>query len=145
MSQSHHLGSVSLALGLWLLAAGALAQTPAPKGPKEMSGPCMADVQKLCADVPGGHGEVMHCLMEHEANLSPACKEKMAAAKGKMEEHASKMKAACSEDASKLCPGMEGGTGLMKCLHQHDAELSKTCHDQMHAGPGMHPPAGEGH
>jgi len=135
--------ALALAFGVWLVAGFASAQTPAPKGGE---GPCMADAQRLCPDVHAGHGEIMKCLHEHDSELSPGCKEKMTEAKAKMQEHASKLKAACGDDAQKLCPGMEGGAGLMKCLHQHDAQLSKTCHDQMHATPGsMHPPASGGH
>jgi hypothetical protein len=133
--------ALALALGLWLVAGWASAQTQGPKGGE---GPCMGDVQRLCANEHGGHGEVMKCLHEHESELSPGCKEKMTQAKAKMQEHKSKLKAACGDDAQRLCPGMEGGPVLMKCLHQHDAELSKTCHETMHAG-AMHPPASSGH
>ena len=40
--------------------------------------PCMADMEKFCKDVKGGHGEKMKCIREHKADLSAACKEKMA-------------------------------------------------------------------
>ena len=36
--------------------------------------PCMADVQKLCTDIPAGRGRVAECLTQHKAQLSEGCK-----------------------------------------------------------------------
>ena len=49
-------------------------------------GPCAVDVKKLCASVEKGEGRVIQCLKEHEAELSPACKEKRAEKKGNRKE-----------------------------------------------------------
>jgi hypothetical protein len=39
---------------------------------------------------------------------------------------------ACSDDASRLCAGVELGRGnLGRCLHDHAAELSATCRDAL--------------
>lgn len=35
---------------------------------------CKPDVEKFCQDVTPGHGRVMVCLRQHEAELSDACK-----------------------------------------------------------------------
>jgi len=35
---------------------------------------CQPDVARFCSDVKPGHGRVMVCLQEHEAELSDACK-----------------------------------------------------------------------
>lgn len=37
-------------------------------------GVCSADIQKFCDDVEHGKGKIRHCLTEHGADLSPACK-----------------------------------------------------------------------
>jgi len=37
-------------------------------------GVCSADIQKFCDDVEHGKGKIRHCLAEHSADLSPACK-----------------------------------------------------------------------
>jgi len=38
---------------------------------------CKEDADKFCKDVPRGHGARIQCLKDHEADLSPTCKEKM--------------------------------------------------------------------
>lgn len=35
---------------------------------------CMADVQKLCADVQMGGGRIFQCLREHQDQVSEGCK-----------------------------------------------------------------------
>lgn len=42
-------------------------------------GACKADIQKFCASVPHEKGQVRSCLTEHSADLSDACKQRMAA------------------------------------------------------------------
>jgi hypothetical protein len=44
---------------------------------KGMREACHADVEKLCADKRGGKGNMMSCLNENRAKLSPACAEKL--------------------------------------------------------------------
>jgi hypothetical protein len=95
------------------------------------TGPCAADAQKLCAEVTPGGGAVMKCLKAHEADLSKECKEKVAAAKDAMHKKAESLHKACGGDAEKLCPGLEAGTGLVKCLYEHEQDISQPCRDQM--------------
>lgn len=38
---------------------------------------CQPDVEKLCKDVKPGEGNIIKCLKQNEAKLSPACKEAM--------------------------------------------------------------------
>lgn len=100
------------------------------------SGPCAADAKKLCPDAAPGHGAVMKCLQEHQADLSAECKEKIAAVKDTMRKRAESLHAACGGDAERLCPGLEAGTGLVKCLYAHEADVGQACRDQMRArGP----------
>jgi hypothetical protein len=64
-------------------AAGAAPAAPAlvlrPMRPIEVLGvmrsACGADVRTLCAGVPVGGGRVISCLVEHSAQLSPACQQ----------------------------------------------------------------------
>jgi hypothetical protein len=37
-------------------------------------GPCVADAQRFCSDVPYGNGRRVDCLARHEKDLAPACK-----------------------------------------------------------------------
>jgi hypothetical protein len=46
---------------------------------KDVMDDCAADAEKFCKDVPKGKGRVVRCLKEHEGQLSPACKETLAA------------------------------------------------------------------
>lgn len=50
---------------------------------KEFADACKADTQKDCKDVKPGGGRILQCLKQHEASLSPSCKEKMSQSKGK--------------------------------------------------------------
>lgn len=90
------------------------------------SGPCKADAEKLCKDVKPGDGRIKRCLKEHEADLSPECKEKGEELKKRLAEK-KEFEAACKEDTDKLCKGAEPGRGLKKCLREHKDELSETC------------------
>lgn len=49
-------------------------------------GACKADIQKFCAGVEHEKGKMHECLTQHSADLSDACKQRMAA-------HASKANA----------------------------------------------------
>ena len=69
--------------------------SPAPATPPQSAGPgggpaagggpvraaCMADVKKLCAEVPPGHGRVLSCLREHKDEVSAACKQALSKAR----------------------------------------------------------------
>ena len=48
----------------------------------------MADVGKFCLDIKGGRGEIMKCLNDHQAELSQACKDRLAEIKEKRIEKA---------------------------------------------------------
>ena len=90
--------------------------------------PCAEDAAKLCQGMqPGGRG-VAKCLKEHSSELSPACKKNIAKAKRK----ARKFKKAYKDDAKKLCRDEKRGGGrIVKCLAQHQDELSPACKEMM--------------
>ncbi|MBU2573744.1 MAG: cysteine rich repeat-containing protein [Elusimicrobia bacterium] len=46
-------------------------------------GPCAEDTAKFCKDVKPGEGRITACLKEHEKELSQACLDRKAQAKGK--------------------------------------------------------------
>ncbi|HTO68443.1 MAG TPA: cysteine rich repeat-containing protein [Myxococcota bacterium] len=115
---------------LCLVLAAPLARAEQPP-PGTATGPCAADAKRLCADADPGHGAIMRCLQQHEADLSTACKERIAAVRDKMHEHAAALHAACGSDAERLCPGLEAGTGLVKCLYDHEQDITQPCRDAM--------------
>lgn len=44
---------------------------------KDFAAACKGDIQKNCSDVKRGGGRIIQCLKQHEAELSPDCKDKM--------------------------------------------------------------------
>jgi hypothetical protein len=120
------------ALAALLVACLAIASTARADSAKgDPTGPCAADAKRLCADAEPGHGEIMKCLQSHQADLSKECQDKIAAVKDKMRERAASLHAACGGDAERLCPGLEAGTGLVRCLYQHEPDISQPCRDAM--------------
>jgi hypothetical protein len=85
---------------------------------------CKADAEKFCKDVEPVHGKMVQCMKQHEAELSPACKERIAAAKEKVKE----CEKECEPDVEKICKDIKPGQGrIVRCLKQHQAELSAGC------------------
>jgi hypothetical protein len=90
--------------------------------------PCAEDAKKLCASNKGDRKAMTKCMMDHQNELSPACKEKLQAAKGKAKEKMMTIKENCMEDMKKFCSNEPKGKGGMgKCLKAHEAELSTQC------------------
>ncbi len=87
-------------------------------------GACKADYEKFCKDVKPGQGRIVKCMKEHEAQLSVACKNQIAADK----ERAQEFRKACNPDAAKFCKDAKPGHGrIISCLKSHEAELSPQC------------------
>lgn len=98
-------------------------------------GPCVDDVQKFCKDVQPGAGRIARCLTEHEADLSHACKRQMAEVKKRVHE----FREACEDDVLSLCAGVKPGGGrIIKCLKEHESELSPECKTKMETQKGQH-------
>lgn len=95
---------------------------------EEKNRPCVADAEKLCKGVEKGEGRVAKCLKEHESEVSPACKENI----GKMKEKIKDVAEACKDDAAKVCKDTKPGEGrILRCLKQHEGDLSPACKQQM--------------
>ncbi len=91
-------------------------------------GPCAGDVQKFCKDVQPGGGRIARCLKEHESDLSPACKEKIAEVKEEVKEVAQ----ACQGDVQQFCKDVKPGGGrIARCLKEHKDELSAGCKEKI--------------
>lgn len=90
------------------------------------SAACKADIEKFCKDVKPGGGAIMKCLKEHDAEVSAECKGRESA----MKENSKSMQDACKADMEKFCQDVKpGGGAIMKCLKEHQAELSEPCKD----------------
>ncbi len=90
--------------------------------------PCVADAKKFCDDVRPGEGRVAQCMKEHEKDLSPGCKKNIV----KMKEKIRDVAESCKDDAAKFCMDIEPGKGrILRCLKQHQGELSTACNEQL--------------
>jgi hypothetical protein len=126
---------------LGFVVALAVGAPVAAQGPGRDPGPCRADVEKHCAGVERGGGGLGRCLREHQAELTPACRDHLAARHEKMRARAEAVFAACESDLAKHCPGKEPGEGgLMRCLRDHESDLTQPCKDALperqHRGRG---------
>lgn len=98
------------------------------------SGPCMADIQKLCGDKKGDRKAMKACIKENKDKFSPECKAQKEKHKAKHAERKAKMTKAlevCGADIKKLCPEAAAPGAKkhapMKCLMQNRDKVSAEC------------------
>jgi hypothetical protein len=108
-----------------------LAQQAPPAKPKAAKAGkdrvCAEDAKKFCSDVRPGAGRMYQCLTKHDAELAPACRERLAAGKARWDEFVK----ACKADADKYCKGIPTGGGrLLSCLKGREADLAPDCKAQ---------------
>jgi hypothetical protein len=123
--------------GAYLLVIGGLfIMSAAQAEEKEGHGACRADVQKLCKGVQPGGGRIAACLKQHESEISPGCRDRMAEARKEGKEFAE----ACKADAETLCKGVQHGQGrIMRCLVEHKDKLSGGCREKIAEAQSRHP------
>jgi Cysteine rich repeat len=123
--------------GAYLLVMAALFITSAAQAEeKEKHEACRADVQKLCKGVQPGGGRIAACLKQHESELAPGCRERMAEARKEGKEFSE----ACKADAETLCKGVQPGQGrVMRCLVEHKDKLSGGCLSKISEAESHHP------
>ena len=123
------IGRAFLVVACITLVAG-IGQAPAqPKGKSAKAGDrvCAEDAKKFCSKVRPGGGRVYQCMMGHEGELAPACRERLTAAKARYDEFVS----ACKGDAEKYCKGIPAGGGrILSCLKGREADLTADCKAQ---------------
>lgn len=85
---------------------------------------CADDVKKFCSKVKPGEGRMYQCLMDHGADINPACRDRVTAAKARYDEFAQ----ACNGDAQKYCKSIPPGGGrVLSCLKGRESDLSPAC------------------
>jgi hypothetical protein len=109
--------SRSARLAVTLLIVAAAASSPAARA---ADGPCRDDTRKLCASARPGGGQVVGCLKEHEADLSPACQ----AALPVIEQ--------CAAELRKVCDGGKRRE-LRSCLRDNADKLNPVCRSMVPA------------
>ena len=86
--------------------------------------PCLADIKKLCPEVPGSGWLIQSCLEEHEADLSKGCRAHL----DDFRHTAGDLADACAWDAERFCGDESPGGGrIAGCLQQHREQLSPRC------------------
>lgn len=109
------LAGAALVVLLWLPGMAAEAQ---------VRGPCGQEMRKLCPDARPGTGEFRSCFEKHEDDLTPRCRERLAAGQERLD----RMRKGCAEDIETHCADIpEGGGNLLRCLNEHADELSDAC------------------
>jgi hypothetical protein len=88
-------------------------------------GACKADFEKFCSNTQSTPGGGMQCLQSHATELSPDCQ----ASLQKMKERFEAFKNDCGADSQKFCSDVQttGHWQMMKCLKDHQTELSTSC------------------
>ena len=111
--------------------------------PAERGSACRPDVEKFCKDVKPGKGAVARCLVQHESELSPACRESVAQGRQRAAQARQRVEAfaeACKADAEKLCQGIRPGQGrIANCLIEKKDQVSPGCRQAIAEGERRHP------
>jgi hypothetical protein len=94
---------------------------------KKINELCQTDLAKFCKDIKPGEGRLLKCLEENKSALSDTCKTGLTAGREKRKKAMMK-KNPCAADIEKFCKDIERGEGkIMKCLKEHDSELTDGC------------------
>src|SRR5205807_4620124 len=85
---------------------------------------CAEDAKKFCSSVKPGEGRVYQCLTGHSAEINPACRDQLTAAKAAYD----KFEQACGGDVQKFCKSIPPGGGrVLSCLKGRESDLSPSC------------------
>lgn len=111
------INKVLAALGFALLVCGVALGA-------DRKGPCAADAKRFCYNVQPGESRIYKCMTSHQAELAPACRDRMKAINEKFE----RLAKACKADSEKHCQGVPAGDGrILSCLKDHESDLDKAC------------------
>ena len=107
-----------VALAMFLAAGAAFAAG------EKVEKPCKADVKKFCKDVKPGEGRIAKCLLDHKADVAPACVAKIEKAEAVFADWKEK----CGADVKKFCKDVKPGAGrILACLVGQKSNLSGDC------------------
>ena len=112
------IASYMLGAGLIIGAAAASAGDLAPGAADPIMNSCQRDYHRLCSFVLPGHGRVARCLLDHEAQLAPNCRQALSIASSVE---------ACSGDYERFCPGVPRGPQAFQCLADRMDLLMPQC------------------
>lgn len=90
----------------------------------KVTGPCHADFEKFCKDVPKGRGKRINCLKAHKGEVSAECSTHMEEKKRRFDA----VKSACKADRDAHCKDKKGKE-VRACMKENEAKLSQACQD----------------
>jgi hypothetical protein len=115
-------------LFLVVLCAALLSRTGSRAYAEEQKLACSEEIAQYCKGVKPGGGRILICLKEHEKDLTPTCRDKVAGTEKRLEE----AKQTCAKDTEKFCKGIQPGEGrIVKCLNEHTEEISPACREKV--------------
>jgi hypothetical protein len=86
---------------------------------------CKIDHEKFCKEILQPKAKITQCLLEHNDNLSDACKSSLKILTDKVR---TQMKDSCKDDVNKYCKWIiPGGGRIIKCLFKNESSLSNSC------------------
>jgi len=101
----------------FLFVSGAIAQSG--DGGKSGIGACRADIKKVCGDIKPGSSRIAACLKEHVADLSDACKTRLA--------DVAAARKTCGAVIEKHQCGTKGRVQKVACIKDVLANLGDDC------------------
>lgn len=103
--------------------------------------PCLEDIKKFCPNAKPGGPETRKCLQDNLDKLSDACRQRVSAVRGRRQGYPARFRG-CEGDLDKFCKEVLPGAGrLIKCLREHENDLSAECKTRL---PGARPAGGGG-
>jgi hypothetical protein len=101
---------------------------PTPTRGADDEPPCLADVKRLCNNVPPTGAFVQGCLEAHGDALSAGCRKRV----GTYTRDAEALASSCEADVHRLCADASLRAGdRATCLTQHREALSSACRDTL--------------
>src|SRR5262249_17225165 len=95
-------------------------------GPSNDAPPCLADIARLCGNVPPAGAYQQQCLEQQRARLSGRCRKHV----GTLTRDRLTLRNACGGDLDRFCAGAPiTAGGPTRCLLAHRDTLSKGCRD----------------
>ena len=127
-----------------LIAAPALAQTPAPSESSRRTSTvaavidaCQADLRTVCGEEPFEAGRLSQCIERNKDKVSPACQAVWPSAAAPQQARPTNLRSAqrearqaCAADMRSFCDGKRG-RGRGDCLRDNREKFSSTCLDAM--------------
>ena len=95
---------------------------------RQIGAACSGTVWQYCQGVSGGQGRLLACVSARWDELSSTCRDAVGTANEKIQ----RFQTACSDDAARLCPGVQAGGGkIFACLKLYEGGVSSACRAAM--------------